>query len=522
MLTIRIDTREQRPLIFIDDNVSSIRSCVHVFDYAVDGDEYFAVERKSLQDFISSVAMQDNWDREIKKIKRARQAGIEPVYYVVEANFNDIERYPFRKFFKTGKVTAGFIWKRWRTLCYNYRVNVIFAGDEAGAARAIMLILKSRNEELSTMSDENKHAKHSPSSLKYKEICPGWTNDRFSSNTAALAGTKMHRAVETRKLDGLDEEEKRLVDICARFTDKLAAGGDVYKELKLDMAGLTYGTADLVVHRPKSCHVDVVDYKFGRVRVDDAEINIQGWCYTLGAMDKFNAKTANMIFIAPRLNEISEAAFIADDRERIIKRISMIINAAENCEVEDLNPNNHNCCRFCGCAGFCPALAKKSTKLLASGGIGLPADLDPQKITEPAQLAKIMDILPAIKHWTDEIKRVAAVKAKAGFEIPGYSLVERKGRRSLNDVVATWQVVKEFYDVKINDFLGACSISVEKLDNIIKQKTSKEGAGINITETFRGKGIMTIDEDVSYLKKRTDCKDGKILTDNNNIEELES
>ena len=43
------------------------------------------------------------------------------------------------------------------------------------------------------------------------------------------------------------------------------------------MENKIFGTVDRVVIR--GTHVDVVDFKFGRGEIDDAEINIQGQAY---------------------------------------------------------------------------------------------------------------------------------------------------------------------------------------------------------------------------------------------------
>jgi hypothetical protein len=53
---------------------------------------------------------------------------------------------------------------------------------------------------------EKLHAKHSPSSLKSKELCPHWEN-RPGSSKAADEGTMMHDAADTGHLDGLNEEQ---------------------------------------------------------------------------------------------------------------------------------------------------------------------------------------------------------------------------------------------------------------------------------------------------------------------------
>jgi hypothetical protein len=45
------------------------------------------------------------------------------------------------------------------------------------------------------------------------------------------------------------------------------------------------GTGDLLSSDKKRAHIDLMDYKFGWIEVDDAEDNIQLGIYVLGAFD---------------------------------------------------------------------------------------------------------------------------------------------------------------------------------------------------------------------------------------------
>ena len=146
-MIIRCDTREQNPLVFEPARV--VRGTIATFDYAIEGDHNaFAVERKSLADLIQSIALQRNFARELKKIRRARSLHNMPrIFYVVEANREDIEHYAY-SCFKTGRVTPQFIYRQLSLLEYEHDVHVIFSGDALGAARDVYRILKHRAENL--------------------------------------------------------------------------------------------------------------------------------------------------------------------------------------------------------------------------------------------------------------------------------------------------------------------------------------------------------------------------------------
>ena len=150
-MLIRIDTREQNPLKF--GRCAAIRGTISTFDYAIEGDQdSFAVERKSLPDLISSIAIQKNYIRERKKIRRARSVGFPRIFYVVEANREDIEQFDYSRFTQR-RVGASFIFHQLSELEYIHDVHVIFSGDAIGAARDVHRLLKRRSEDLKAQED---------------------------------------------------------------------------------------------------------------------------------------------------------------------------------------------------------------------------------------------------------------------------------------------------------------------------------------------------------------------------------
>jgi len=152
-MLIRIDTREQHPLDF--DRCAVVRDTIPTFDYAIEGDQlHFAVERKSLPDLIQSLAIQKNYCRELKKIRRARSLQKMPsIFYVVEANREDIEHFDY-SIFTGGRVGPDFIFHQLSELEYFQDVHVIFSGDALGTARDIHRLLKRRSEDLKTQEGE--------------------------------------------------------------------------------------------------------------------------------------------------------------------------------------------------------------------------------------------------------------------------------------------------------------------------------------------------------------------------------
>ena len=136
------------------NQVNSLLYASAAGDYVFSDQDFFAVERKSLPDLIQSLAIQKNWIRELKKISRAHVAGMPRVFYVVEANREDIEHFDY-SIFTRGRVGAAFIFHQLSELEYLHNVHVIFSGDALGAARDIHRLLKRRSEDLKAQKGES-------------------------------------------------------------------------------------------------------------------------------------------------------------------------------------------------------------------------------------------------------------------------------------------------------------------------------------------------------------------------------
>ena len=201
-LAIRVDTREQNALELPTDYCTTARGRIPFGDYALEaevvaweegGKGYplpFAVERKSLDDFVASVIGQG----EHRKLMRALEHGTKPVIYVVEARESDLrprrecpclhmrpsmrckqcggkdlscacvmERCDLHCEFCGGVGWVGYDYSKFRNkgaamekvvmskLCdwrYGLGVQVVFAGDRELAAAWVVKFLQRRDDEL--------------------------------------------------------------------------------------------------------------------------------------------------------------------------------------------------------------------------------------------------------------------------------------------------------------------------------------------------------------------------------------
>lgn len=83
------------------------------------------------------------------------------------------------------------------------------------------------------MSSPEEHHELGPSTLKYVEICPSYRSSN-ETNIFAEEGTLLHSAAETGNMDGLTDEQIRLVVSCLDYIQPMEdVADDIYKELRV-------------------------------------------------------------------------------------------------------------------------------------------------------------------------------------------------------------------------------------------------------------------------------------------------
>ncbi len=153
LLQIVIDNREQAPWGFPGHLAKVSWGTLNAGDYALAGDKRFAIERKSLDDFLGTIST--GWDRFCREIDRMDAADFPAKVVIVEGNF---EACCFRQDAATGggllppdhrhfNLTPQFVTRRIAELTMR-GVSVLFAGNASYAAAVALKILLVRHEDL--------------------------------------------------------------------------------------------------------------------------------------------------------------------------------------------------------------------------------------------------------------------------------------------------------------------------------------------------------------------------------------
>lgn len=149
-MPVIIDTREQRPWHFSPDVVSARVGTLKTGDYALVGDSTFAIERKSLDDFLGTIS--SRWPVFCKEI--GRMEGWTAKVIIVEGDYRlccfriDADGNMRCPAHDHDNLTPQFVMKRIAQLTMR-GVSVLFAHDAELAAGLATAVLRERWAQLS-------------------------------------------------------------------------------------------------------------------------------------------------------------------------------------------------------------------------------------------------------------------------------------------------------------------------------------------------------------------------------------
>lgn len=359
------------------------------------------------------------------------------------------------------------------------------------------------------------HHRYSPSALEMFEGCPCYERDDTRDTTAADEGTLMHKAAELGDLGILAEPEQvETVQKVLAFQESAIAelaGGDgalVLREQKVDVSDMTRGTLDLVILSGTKAHL--IDYKFGRNKVTEADENGQVQAYVVGLFEKFpelEQVKASLVF--PRLDWVTTAEYTRADLERIRLRIAAIIARAES---PDAVPTpNEKSCLYCGRKASCPAMHAVALKV--GEALPMPVQFDPGHLTNPQDMAKALVLSRLVEDWAKQVRRtVTRLVVEDGVVVPGYEVRSRGGSHEITNVHEAIELVESAFSATLVDITQACTLSIPKLTDILaaitEGKTKKE-----IRESLLGVlNTCTVQNNtVVYLQKKRGITDEEII-----------
>lgn len=399
------------------------------------------------------------------------------------------------------------------------------------------------------MSEERKHHPYGPSKLQALEACPCYENQSDVVHIAATTGTLQHAVAET----GIDNEELSDSQVaaaaeCMEFVKR-------QRQLLIDErnrhypAAVPYDTGfpgiieleeiylpidDVIIEVPNGAFTDaylgttggyvdklmiahhgfraiLVDYKFGKWRVENAENNLQGIAYALGAFKMFpRVETVDFYFKQPALDSISHATFKRSDIDRLLLRVKTVVRrAVEAAKSKDFRYTNPTVpgCLFCAAIGRCPKIAEFSLRVSEKfSPVELPADVTPTGvISDPKLGSQRLKLAQVMETWAGAVRKLETDRVLRGDVQPpeGYEITSASKRKIIDSAKLKHVVLSYLTDAEFESTIDIGLTKVEKLISAKSPRGQKEATVEAFQEATVQAGAIVQGQPYAFLKAKS-------------------
>lgn len=194
-----------------------------------------------------------------------------------------------------------------------------------------------------------------------------------------------------------------------------------------------FGTADcIIIHRDT---IHIIDFKYGvGVEVSPVE-NSQLMLYAAGALNAYGVlypiSRVVLHIVQPRTGNMdcwdTTVGHILEFKEKAKEK------AHEAMQGGTFNPAEKTC-RFCRIRDTCRARADKNVELAFSeNAFKLPPEIT------PGEIGKYLEAGEDLSKWLEQLKEHAMKLLISGTKVPGYKIVEGRGKRVFEDTDAAFE-----------------------------------------------------------------------------------
>lgn len=336
----------------------------------------------------------------------------------------------------------------------------------------------------------SEHAVQSPSTFKAREICPSYVPDQ-ETTAAADRGSALHlilqhhghKAIKAKEARGMVEaDEVQLQMVCSYIEPyELKPKVKIIREHRFNLKGLKItdcdkGTADLLILDKPKKHIDLMDYKFGWIEVDDAEVNIQLGIYVLGAfLENPWAESVMAHILQPARDEVSTHLFHRMDvttMTKLLLRAQTIAARSQTLNGVQFNPVPDNCL-WCDRKADCLALHEMVLKASSQANLVVPdCLLVPEDFNDVENAGEVYDFAEIVIKWASAIKyKIISMVADEDQEVRGHELRETAGKRSIRDTPRAQEILTERFGVSQEEFLAKSTISITAAEALVAAAT---------------------------------------------------
>jgi hypothetical protein len=316
---------------------------------------------------------------------------------------------------------------------------------------------------------ENEHDDFSPSGAARLMKCAGSYKMQKGipdeDSEASIRGTRLHELIESAErisatgsvetvFADVSPEDRQVVEKCQEFAASITPDGwTVYREQTVEIWSfrtferVTYGTADFVAVSPDGRDALLIDWKFGRVKVEAAADNWQLSLYAAGVAQKFGVESVTAYIFQPFVYGNGDP-YRFEDFGTIAETYAAQVRRAKAPSLE-LNPSD--ACRYCRAADFCPALQFVVDGFAADMGTDAGRLVTPENAEAKFETAKI------VSGWIDKVDGAFRKLVEANA-VPGWEMQEKPPRREVVDAEKAFEAVS--FNLTREDFDKVVSVSV--------------------------------------------------------------
>lgn len=364
------------------------------------------------------------------------------------------------------------------------------------------------------------HHEYGPSTLTALSLCVRFKYSNCDDD-AASEGTFMHAAFETGNFSGLTDEQQQCVTAARNYCESLKYEGGAdpsmwedRAELKVNLRGLTYGTADRVLFCPSTGLLHIIDFKSTRAHSSHAlQLKTYGAAYAeyLNSATPDAVRTVVTHVVAPRLGPVEPESFSAAELIADVRAYLEALYARIEDPFEPPTPHEDVCAK-CARAARCPALGKVVVRASLDLGLPLPETFAPSSLVSERDRAVAQVLASVFSNWSEQVKENNTAFVKGGGEIPGYRIATRSlGMRvPKENTRRAIEALEKKLEISLVSALSCCSMT---LGDVIKLVAFERGlTEAEAKECVRDALSETIVEgSCTFLQKEKRIADGALL-----------
>lgn len=226
-----------------------------------------------------------------------------------------------------------------------------------------------------------------------------------------------------------------------------------------------------------SCRVDwagfssdnmlVIDWKFGRKAVDQADVNDQlRFAAAVAWQEHAQLASVYVGIVAPRAEgeRVTVARFTADQCQAA--HAEMVAGALRAMQPSQPRCPSAGACHYCRARGTeaCPESIAETTAL---------ATVSTSEIATPERVAELLDKCELAERVIDAIRANAKRMISDGVSVPGWRLKPGSKQKKIIDQVAAWSRVGQQL-IGGAEFAKCCTVSIAKLAAAVKANSTIE------------------------------------------------